>query len=185
MKYILLITILLFSYITIKNTAYNVDSSYYFEYLKAESDYNQEQSRIQFCGLVWKLRDKQSIPLFTNCYKDFDTLVNAQNEKKVHKLGTSIFDYEEPYQTKIGAMFKYIYMRENKYLIAIKTFVRLEHRPKTLKAEPNFYRDCEFDGKRIIVYRKYEYGYHAPDFKNGQLLIPDALNVTDCKELKE
>ena len=185
MKYVLSIAVLLLGYVTIRSTAYNVDSSYYFEYLRAEATYNEEMVRADYCELVWKLRKSQSIPLFTNCYKDFDSLIKAENGKKVHKFGTSIFDREDAYQIKVAAMYKYKYAAKNKYKIALKVLVGIKDEPQTMKAEPNFYRECTFDGKQIIVYHKYEYGYHAPDFPNGELLIPDALRVTDCKEPKE
>lgn len=178
-KYILAFLVLLFGYVTVRHSAYNVDSAAYFEYLEAKAEADKEYDRAVYCELVWELRKKQSIPLFTNCYENFDSLSAAIDGKDEHKFGTSIFDTEASYQSKINARYKYEYVAKNRVLIGIKALFFIKDEPKLMTREENFHKKCKLNGEDIQVYGKYEYAYHT---SKGTILIPEAFKVIDCQE---
>ena len=179
-KYIIPILLsVLALYGVMRNSAYNVDSSSYFKYLEADSEHQQEFSRFSFCGLVWKLRENQSIPLYVNCGKK-DWKISQDVE---YKFGTSIFDLDKSYHNKIDAKFEYEYNRLHKYKIALKNLLFMKHDPGPLmEMDSDFYRTCMYKGKKITVYHKYRYGYHVS--QGESIYIPEALQVKDCAAVK-
>lgn len=181
MKIALALILAFLLYATIRQQAYIVDSAAYFEYLDSTREYDGEHDRFTFCGLVWKLREKQSIPLFTNCYTTYDDLIEAVRGKKADKFGTSIFQSQDVYHKWINAMVKYEYTKANKYLIAAKTLLFITHNPGPLLEFNQISKKCLYKDEPIEIYNTYDYGYWTD---KGQILLPEAREVINCKEEK-